>query len=352
MRRWLPLIVQVRPFSRVNREWWAGVVETLISALLLLFGVILLALSLTLAVLYSTPDGLYISIGHFVLQLMVAIALISIGAYRITWLLWKVGVSAERRGAIVSRAGEIELVNEIRKRREDLPTVPSDRYPIQSGEKFRFRLTPSPRNVWGLSTSGTFTIGFLAISTILISTSVAAWRQGKYDWLAIGVSFPILLATGWSSYQFVRQLLKLTGIGPTTLEVSDYPLLPASRLRVSLSQTGRVRLRLLEVVLECAEEATFHQGTDVRTEKAIVFRKRLFRQRGISLSPGKPFEMEFDVQLPDHVMHSFKSANNRVQWKFIVTAQAKQWPVLIRTFTVAVHPPNDFATLRGGRGRA
>jgi hypothetical protein len=351
LRRWLPSIVQVRPFSRVNREWWAGVVETLISAILLLVGVVLLALSLTLAVLYSTPDGLYISIGHFVLQLLVAIVLISIGAYRITWLLWKVGVSVERRGAIVSGAGEIELLNEIRKRREDLPTVPSDRFAVQPGERFRFRLTPSPRNVWGLITAGIFTIGFLAISTILISTTVADWRHGENDWLAIGVTLPILLAAGWSIYQFFRQLLKLTGIGPTTIEVSDYPLLPASRVRVSLSQTGRVRLRLLEVVLECVEEATFHQGTDVRTEQATVFQQRLFRQRGISLAPGKPFETNFDAQLPAHGMHSFKSANNRIQWRFTITAGAKKWPVLTRRFTIAVHPLNDATPRSSNRGR-
>ena len=175
MRRWFASLIRGRPFIRENREWWARIAETILAAALLLVGVIGLALSLTLAVLYSTPDRLYISVGQFSLQLVVATVLIGIGAYRIVWLLWKVGVSVERRGAIVSRANEIDILKETGRRREDLPTVPVDRFLPQPGEHLNFELIPSPRNVWGLITSAIFTIGFVVLDTILISTAVASW---------------------------------------------------------------------------------------------------------------------------------------------------------------------------------
>lgn len=344
MRRWFASLVRGRPFIRENREWWARIAETFLAAALLLMGVIGLALSLTLAVLYSTPDSLYISVGQFSLQLVVASVLIGIGAYRIVWLLWKVGVSVERRGAIVSQAGEIELLKETGRRREDLPTVPIDRFLPKSGSHLKYELTPSPRNVWGLITAAIFTIGFVALATILISTAIASWRTGETDLFAAGLGLPISFAASWSIYQFFRQLLKLTGIGRTSLEIADYPLTPGTSYRAFISQNGRVRLRMLDVSLICQEEATYNQGTDIRTEKATVLDQRLLRRRGIWVTQGKPFESEFEFSIPAEAMHSFKSPNNRVQWKIVVSAQAKNWPELKRVFAVSVYPASQPTT--------
>ena len=344
MRRWISSLLRGRPFIRENREWWARIAETILAATLLLVGVIGLALSLTLAVLYSTPESLYISVGQFSLQLVVEVVLIAIGAYRIVWLLWKVGVSVERRGAIVSQAGEIEILKETRRRREDLPTVPLDRFPPTPGTRLKYELTPSPRNVWGLITAAVFTIGSVALATILISTAIASWRTGETDLFAAGLALPISFAACWSIYQFIRQLLKLTGIGQTALEIADYPLLPGRSYRAFISQNGRVRLRLLDVCLICQEEATFNQGTDILTEQATVFNQRLMRCRGIRITPGKPFESEFEFSIPAEAMHSFKSLNNRIQWMIVVSAQAKKWPQLNRVFTISVHPANPISS--------
>ncbi len=237
MRRRLSLFFRLRPFSRANRGWWAGIAETGLAATMLMFGVIGLALSLTLAVIYSTSSELYISVGYFSLQLVVSFVLIGLGSYGIISLLWKVGVSDERRGAIVSRAGEIDLLNEIRKRREDLPTVPMDRFPPAQGNELPFKLIPSPRNVWGLISAAIFSISFVALATILVSTAVAKWRIGTPDWLAAGLALAIFLAASWSIYQFFRQSLKLAGIGSTSLEISDYPLVPGQHYEAAIFAT-------------------------------------------------------------------------------------------------------------------
>ncbi len=360
MRRWLYFIFQGRPFSGSNRRWWAGVAEAVLGAALLLAGVICFVVSITLAVLRSTPEAtLYISVWFFVAQILVAVSLVGVGSYWIVRLLWQVGVSAERRGALTTRANELELLNEIRQRREDLPTVPRDAFPPKAGQKFDFRLVPSPRNVWGLVTSTLASVILVALVTVLVlivtngffSDSVLLGEIEKrigsepldqmpdQPWLAAALLIPICLVTGWSVYQFFRQLLKLTGIGATSIELSGYPLLAGESFQVFLSQTARVRLKLLDVALICFEEVTFNQGTDIRTERVVVYEERLFRQRGIEIRHSEPFETEFALTIPNQSMHSFKSPNNRVQWKIVVTAQAKNWPRLKRNFAVTVHPP-------------
>ena len=355
-----------RPFSGSNRRWWAGVAEASLAAALLLAGVIMMVVCLTLAVLNWTPvDGLYISVGVFTLQLILALVLISIGTYCIARLLWHVGVSAERRGAIATRANELELLNELRRHREDLPTVPRDQSSPRAGRRQPYRLIPSRRNIWGLVAAAVFSVVLVAIGTVLVIVVATAFGLGTTEWsaqvdrhlaenqldnfsmrpwLAVAWLIPICLSAAWSIFQFFRQLLKLAGIGQTSIEVSGYPLMPGQTYQVSLSQPGRVRLKLLDVALVCQEEVTFNQGTDIRTESSNVFEKRLFRQRGISVRPGEPFETEFELAIPAGAMHSFKSPNNRVQWKIVVTGQAKSWPRLRRNFTVSLYPPAPLET--------
>ena len=358
MRRWFWLFLRGRPFLGSNRRWWSGVAEAGFAAALLLAGVVLLVLIITLAVLQPESKWLNDSVEVFSLQLLLAAALIGIGSSWIARLIWHVGVSAERRGAIASRANELELLQELRQRRDDLPTVPRDRFPPRAGRVLGFRLTPSPRNFGGLVLAAFFSIVLLALVTVLVLIVTTEFRPGSiwfgelgqrlgnpqlgkipnHPWMAAALLVPICLAACWAIFQFFRQLLKLTGIGGTSIEVSGYPLLPGESYQVFLSQTGRVRLKLLEVSLVCQEEVTYNQGTDIRTERATLIEKQLLRRRGISIRRGRPFETEFGLDIPEHSMHSFKSRNNRVQWKIIVTAKAKNWPRLRRSFNVLVFP--------------
>lgn len=364
MRRWIWLFLRGRLFQGSYRRWWSGVVEASFAAALLLAGVVSLVLNITLAVIQPASERLDVSVELFSVQLLLSVGLIGIGSSWIAKLLWHVGVSAERRGAIASRASELELLKELRRRREDLPTVPRDRFPPQAGRVLGFRLTPTPRNVWGLLMAALFSIVLVALATVLVLIVVNAvrleltWvdqlgqRFGNQEigqipnrpWFAAALLVPIGLAAGWSVFQFFRQLLKLTGIGATSIEVSSYPLLPGEACRVFLSQAGRVRLKLLDVALVCQEEATYNQGTDIRTERVTILEQPLFRRRGVSIRRGRPFQTEFDLTIPDLAMHSFKSQNNRVQWKIIVTAKAKNWPRLRRSFNVSVYPGEPMAS--------
>lgn len=313
-------------------------VEVLFATSLLLAGVILIVVNLTFAFLFSTSDQFHTEIWSFVLQLTLGLAMIIVGSLRAVTTIWKVGASVERRGALANRAGEIELFNEVRKRREDLPTVPALPRPPLRGQTLKYQLQGSQKSTWGLWIALGLALLLATVVTIVAITAFASMNTEEVDWTAFGVLICLLPPASWSIYRFVRQLFKLAGLGPTQLEISAHPVIPAESVKLLLTQPGRLRLTLLEVLLVCEEEATYDQGTNIRTERNHVFEQRLFRKRGISVKPNEPFQDEFEFELPRGTMHSFKSANNRVQWKIVVHARAKGWPEFERNFVISVHP--------------
>jgi hypothetical protein len=346
MRPWYTILFRGRVFRRENRGWLAGLAESILAASLLLSGVVFLVTVLTLTFRDKSlgVDGAGESIDWYYLslQMLVAVALIGVGTWRIVWLLWKVGVSAERRSAIVKKAvdqaGELELVREFRLQRDDLPTVPLDLYPPHQGIWKKFRLVPSPRNVWGLVAASTFSVVFVVLTTILLLTATHTIDVPKADLFASALAVPIGLAAVYSIWQFFRQFLKLTGIGPTSIEIDRYPLVPGEEFQITLTQMGRVRLQLLDVEIVCLEEATFSEGTDIRTERTTVYSQRLLRRRGVVLNPDAVWRTDLTLKLPADAIHSFRSRSNRIQWKLIVTAKALSWPRLRRNFAFTVHP--------------
>ena len=201
-----------------------------------------------------------------------------------------------------------------------------------------YRLCGSRKNLWALGGAGGVFILFVALAAVLVITAWYKYRMGRADYFAGGLAIPFLIAAVWAFANFVRQLLKLSSIGPTTLEISDYPLIPGREYEILLSQSGRLRIQLLDVLLECEEVATFDQGTNIRTERSVVYRHRLFRKRGINVRHGEPFVARFPLRIPTGAMHSFQSQSNRVLWKIEVYGQAKGFPRVGRTFEIIVLP--------------
>ena len=103
--------ISFSPFKR-TRGRFAAIAEAIVAGLIVLAGIVLLAVTITLNVLLSTPGEMYISAGSLSLRIVLAVAMIAIGCYYIIGLLWKVSVSRERREALVNRAGEIDLLND------------------------------------------------------------------------------------------------------------------------------------------------------------------------------------------------------------------------------------------------
>jgi hypothetical protein len=177
-----------------------------------------------------------------------------------------------------------------------------------------------------------------AIAAVLMVLAIGSFRSGKPEWFLTVVAISLVMVGVWAIYYFVRQMAILTGIGPTGVEISAHPFLPGNRYRVFISQAGRLHMRILELVLVCEEEATYHQGTDVRTDRAKVFAQQVFCRRNFDIKPGSPLEQECQIEIPSGAMHSFKSSCNAVQWKLLVRGHSRGWPRFERSFPVIVQP--------------
>ena len=361
MRRWSSWVLNSqKAFARRTRGWWAGVTQTLLSALLILIGVIWLVATITLVVLYSTPTSSYMTIPFLVLHLLLSVTLIGLGFYLASISLRTVSGTVEQREALINPDVQVAADppesnspgSPTVRRRRRLPTVPTDTHPPRRGTTLEYRLCGSRKNLWALGGAGGVFILFVALAAVLVITAWYKYRMGRADYFAGGLAIPFLIAAVWAFANFVRQLLKLSSIGPTILEISDYPLIPGREYEVLLSQSGRLRIQLLDVLLECEEVATFDQGTNIRTERSVVYRHRLFRKRGINVRHGEPFVARFPLHIPAGAMHSFQSQSNRVLWKIEVYGQAKGFPRVGRTFEIIVLPIAPGHDSDGERHRA
>ncbi len=154
------------------------------------------------------------------------------------------------------------------------------------------------------------------------------------DWRLDLLIVPFLLAGGYLIYYFVRELLIVTGIGQTFLEISDHPLWPGGDYEVYLLQGGHLSLRTIDIFLECEEQAAYRQGTDTRTDRRLVHRQTLWHQENVVTLPGQPLEAKCPLHVPETAMHSFAADNNLVQWSLTVRADAEGWPPFERQFRV------------------
>jgi hypothetical protein len=98
--------------------------------------------------------------------------------------------------------------------------------------------------------------------------------------------------------------------------------------------------------LICCEEATYHQGTDIRTETRVVREHRVFRREGVRVDPGVTYEVQHRFEVPCDAMHSFQSGHNAVQWKIVVRGEPESGPEFVRSFPVIVYPPLANGTAR------
>jgi hypothetical protein len=136
----------------------------------------------------------------------------------------------------------------------------------------------------------------------------------------------------------VRQFLIETGVGATIIEIAAHPLAPGGEYEVFLSQSGRLTVNALTVLLVCDESATYRQGTNTRTTSRRVYEQPVFLREGFDIQQGAPLECRLRVTIPAHAMHSFTSDHNKVEWKLLVKGSVARWPDFERGFPLVVYP--------------
>jgi len=270
--------------------------------------------------------------------LLVLISFFLIGAGGIVRALLQVSASAERRSVISQRATEVDLLSGVDKP-APFPNVEPDADITNSpGVRLAYRLPAVETPFWQVLSLAIFCVVWNAIAASLTVLAVKTFLAGEPDWFLTMFLVPFVGLGVWVIYYFLRRLLFYTGIGPSNVEISDHPLYPGRSYQVFLSQSGQLRVKRLEIALVCEEEAAYRHGTDIRTDRAQVYRKAIFSKKNFDISPGLSHEEQVDLPIPENAMHSFKSTSNAVRWRLILTCRAQGWPLIERAFPIVVYP--------------
>lgn len=271
---------------------------------------------------------------------VLGLAAIGSGAGGLAYRLIRVGASSERRSAMASRASSIELIVPTGDNAEKMPSVPrGDTLTDSPGERLTYRLAAEKSAGSELIGPAMLALLWNSVWFVLLAVVVLGFWYSSPRYILTGLLFPFGAVGYWSFRYFLAQLRRSAGIGPTIVEISDHPFYPGRKYRLFVSQSGRLRLRRLRVRLACEEETVYRQGTDVRVDRYEVFTQELCAERDVRVDPQAPWEQQFTIEMPPHVMHSFVGSHNAVRWKVIVSGEARPWPSFCRNFPVVVHPP-------------
>lgn len=336
MARTFRLWEKKRGTHRTGSALLGGVGEALLYSVLFLMGTIGIAVLLTSRVIHPIEEASGIG---FYLLLLVSLSLLAIGGAGVTLSLLQFGASVERRLALAKNAPNLESILDSDSPRAEFPTIPDDAdFRSSPGTALSYRLSANQNSVWRFVWTGGFCVIWNVMTAVLMTLIVKSLMASGGDWRLTLVAVPILATGCGANYFFVRQLLLVTGIGPTAVEVSDHPLQPGGEYNLSVSQTGRLTVNSFLVSLICEEQATFRQGTDIRTEVREVFRRRVFEDGDFDIDPSNPFEHRCTLEIPNSAMHSFQGTHNQVRWFLLIEGDASTWPAFRRNFPLIVHP--------------
>lgn len=258
--------------------------------------------------------------------LAVPLSLAVVGASGLIWI-------AKRRS--FSQEG---LAKPLRNR-ERFPTVPASREINESpGTDLTYRLpmvfSPILQNIIGISLAVIWNI--ISICTFVFVLSV------RSDWLdlLLAILFGVIFCgIGIAGFVwFSKKILQILRTGTTILEISNHPIIPNRKYRLSLRQSGFLSARSYRVDLICDEIARYRQGTDTLTNKKEVLRIRLFSKDSFQIPRGKTEREEFFLMVPIGAMHSLHTDSNEIRWKISVEIKTGKTGTIRRECPVIVLP--------------
>lgn len=282
-------------------------------------------------------------------SLLVPVSFMVIGAFGLTYRLVVWGKSAERRSAR-ARKGSPAGPPADSDAPLPIPGIPPAIAMTDSpGTHLAFRLPASDSGAWSAAATMVACVGWNVIVGGLALVALQGHLRNRPDWILTFFLVPFLLAGLFWLAGLVRWLVVTGAVGPTLVEISAQPVIPGQCYRLLVSQSGRLKVNRLAVVLECHERAVFRQGTDTRTETRCVFRQPLFQREGFEIQGGAPFEATCPLLIPAAAMHSFKSDHNEICWKIIVEAKGAASCEFRRSFPFIVHPGQNGQCARQAR---
>jgi hypothetical protein len=312
--------------------------EAVFCGSLFLLGSLLLSVIVGTQLVQPDPGRFAFGVGGWLLILVTASSVV-LGGGGLIWTVLHVGTSLERRSAMASRAAETDIVHAAVPRPRNYPTLPPfDGLNNSPGIELAYRLPAAQTPGWQLLATTIFAMLWNFVICLLTVKVISDHIAGRHEWLLTIFLLPFWGVCYWSVRSFLELLVLHSGMGQTTVEISDLPFVPGSRYQAVISQQGHVKIQSLQLWLVCEEEATFTQGTDIRTEVREVYRQSCFERCDFRIEPTIPFTETCTVSVPASAMHSFQSAHNVVRWKLVVRGDAESWPRFERGFPIVVYP--------------
>ncbi len=338
MARSFRFLEKKRGQRRTGSNLAGSVGESLFCGALFLIGVMLLSALIVNQVLSPDPGSFALGVGRW-LGILVMASFVITGGGGLIWTVLRMGTSAERRGAMARQAADLDIVHETIPRPKHYPTVPPfDGLTNSPGIELAFRLPPAQSPAWRLLATTIFAWSWLAVGGVLVVWAISSHLARNPEWFLTAFLLPFVAVGVWSIRYWLRQIWIDTGMGLTTLEISDCPLHPGHEYQVVLGQQGHITVKSLELWLVCEEESTYRQGTDIRTETRRVLEQRLWSHGEFKIDPVEPFRAAIAVPIPVGAMHSFHSPHNSLNWKLVVRGEVAHWPPFERGFPIVVYP--------------
>ena len=338
MARFFRFLEKKRGSRRTGSNLLGSVGEAAFCGAMFLLGTVSLTALIATEVVEHHPESFALGLGRWLLILVMA-AFVLLGGGGLIWSAFRVGTSAERLNVIARQATDIDLIQEALPRPRHYPTLPPyDGLTNSPGIDLAYRLPPSESPGWRLLATTVFAMLWSALVCVLTYWAIRGHVTGSPDWFLTVFLVPLWGVSAWSIRYFLQLMVLHTGMGMTTLEISDLPLMPGRTYQVALAQHGHIRMNNLQLWLVCEEEATYQQGTDIRTERREVASQPVFEQHDFEITPALPFVASCDVAVPASGMHSFHSPHNSISWKLVVRGEAAGWPAFERGFPVVVYP--------------
>jgi hypothetical protein len=234
-----------RGTRRTGSNLAGSVGEALFFAAIFLLGVGAIATLISM----HDPAAYAFGLGRW-LMIMVAGSFALMGGAGVIWTVLRIGISIERRSVMAQNATEIDALSEVMPPRPEYPTLPElDSLKNSPGVELSFRLPQTETPGWRLLATTFFTLGWNAVACILTVWAIQGYVGKQGDWRLLLVPIPFLGIGGWSIYYLLRLIVVHSGMGPTTVEVSDLPCYAGQEYRAAVWQQGHIRVFKFEVCL-------------------------------------------------------------------------------------------------------
>lgn len=324
--------------GRMSGWWFVGSLgEALFFASFFLVGVV--CFTTIVAWQFLSPSTQVVRIGYgFWLLTTVSAACIVLGAVGFWYRVLKVATSDEHR-EIISQRGIVPRPKQPGSKSILPPSVPPlTPFTDSPGAKLAFRLPCEWKGTGALVAYGLFAMFWNAMMAVFCVFAIGGVLKGDIQYRLFALLIPGIYIGLRSGQLFLKSYIQAIGIGSTTLEIEDLPLIPGQKYKLLLVQYGRLVIKKLSIRLVCEEESTYHFGTDIRTEHQIVRQQIILDHGRFRIDWGRPLELECEISIPADAMHSFQSLHNAIHWKIIVEGEANRWPSYCRNFPVVVYP--------------